>query len=255
MSRTRFAIRGSTMNVTKIQIGYDVKTWRRRKCFDRNGRELIRCTETVIPSFWSCLIAEHLNRTCVPTLAFDVVGPRCATRVSALSLESAWRWRPCGVVQGGGCRGEMIVYPSRPYSPFLSPTTHATPVENATLNSHGSAASHCARLCAPIDPATTHFTSGWEWNKVPPGGMVRPRSDVKETRGEEKEEVRSTKGWKTETKRESTIRKVATIKQASNLFLFYAFNYPFFILWLFWFVIFFLFPWEVEQIESSDNRI
>lgn len=82
----------------------------------------------------------------------------------------------------------MIVHPSRPYPPFLSSTTHATPVENATLNSHGSTASHRARPCAPIDPATTYFTSGREWNKVPPGGMVRPRDDAKGTRREEEEE-------------------------------------------------------------------
>lgn len=52
--------------------------------------------------------------------------------------------------------------------------------------------------------------------------MVRPRDDAKETRGEEEKEEKKEKeryeGWKTETKRESTIRKVATIKQALNLF-------------------------------------
>lgn len=112
------------------------------KCFDRNCRELVWSAET-IPSFGKCLISRHLNHTCVPAVPFDVVEPRCATRVSALSLESAWRWRPCGVVQGGGCRGEMIVHPSRPCSPFLSrpstPPPWRTPHSTPTVPPHPTA--------------------------------------------------------------------------------------------------------------------
>lgn len=89
-------------------------------------------------------------------------------------------WRPCGVVQGGGCRGEMIVYPSRP----ILPPYHRPPTPPPWRTPHSTPTVPPHRIpprspLAPIDPATTYSTSGQEWNKVPPGGMVRPR-DAKE---------------------------------------------------------------------------
>ncbi|KYQ52010.1 hypothetical protein ALC60_08624 [Trachymyrmex zeteki] len=75
-----------------------------------------------------CLIADRLKHTCVVALPLDVVGPRCATRVSALTSR------------------KRLTLAAGAYSPSLSPTTHATPMENATLDSHGSTAPHPTAL-------------------------------------------------------------------------------------------------------------
>lgn len=76
-------MRGSTTNefksyaIPKRDLG--------ERSFDGDCQRLAWSTETVTTSLWRCLIVERLDHTCVPAFPFDVVGPRCATRVSALT--------------------------------------------------------------------------------------------------------------------------------------------------------------------------
>lgn len=156
-------MRGSTMNVTKIQIGLNtIKTRPCRKCFDRKIIEnSCDFMETMIPSFLKCLRSWSTSTTHVCPCV-TVRCRRAEVRDASVGLKSRKRLTLAPVRRGtrwGMQRGDdRLPLPSLFSLPIS--TTHATPVENATLNSHGSAASHRARLCAPIDPATTHFTSG-----------------------------------------------------------------------------------------------